>query len=99
MGFGFETGDGWFWLIDNLCKTIQEYIDNNTRVKQVEVAQVKEKFGGLRFYTNGNDELISGMIWLAESLSYHICEKCGSTEGKLINNKGWYRTLCNKCKK
>lgn len=29
MYFGFDHDDGWYWLIDNLCNTIQNYIDSN----------------------------------------------------------------------
>lgn len=98
MCWGFECKDGWFWLIDNLCKSIQSYIDNNSHknIPQVIVTQVKEKFGGLRFYYNGGDERINGMVWLAENMSYNICEKCGTTEN-VGSTKKWVRTLCENC--
>jgi hypothetical protein len=97
MIWGFDHSDGWFWLIDNLCSNIQSYIDSNNK-PQVTVDQVKEKFGGLCFYYHGGDETIHGMVRFAESLSYHICEKCGSTKniGKTI---GWITTLCEDCSK
>jgi len=56
MCFGFECGDGWFDLIDVLCSTIQSYLDSNPSKQQVVVVQVKEKFGTLRFYTEGHDK-------------------------------------------
>ncbi len=28
MCWGFEHGDGWYWLIDNLCASIQGYCDS-----------------------------------------------------------------------
>ena len=28
MCWGFQHGDGWFWILDNLCYSIQNYIDN-----------------------------------------------------------------------
>jgi len=95
MCWGISTGDGWYWLIDNLCNTIQRYIDANKK-EQVEATQVKEKYGGLRFYYCGGDDLIDGMIWLAESMSYTICEDCGSTDGA-TQTEGWISTLCKKC--
>lgn len=80
MCWGFSCGDGWFDLIDQLCGNIQSYIDNNKHlnVPQVTVDQVKEKFGTLRFYVTGGNELIRGMIWFAESMSGRICETCGA---------------------
>lgn len=97
MCWGICTGNGWYWLIDNLCNCIQNYIDANKK-PQVEIVQLKEKFGELRFYTNGTDKLIDGMIWLAESMSYQICEICGSTTN-ITHTKGWIKTMCKKCVK
>jgi hypothetical protein len=61
-------------------------------VPQVVVEQIKEKFGGLRFYYEGGDDQISGMVRMAESWASHACEECGApgTSG----GKGWIRTLC-----
>jgi len=98
MCCGVECGDGWFWLIDNLCNCIQNYINNNS-VDQVEAVQVKEKFGGLRFYINYSDDIVFGMIRLAENISYNICEECGSFEGKMAYAGYWIKTLCPKCVK
>ena len=95
MCWGISTGDGWYWLINNLCNTIQKYIGANKK-EQVEATQVKEKYGGLRFYYCGGSDLIDGMVWLAESMSYIICEQCGSIEG-VTQTKGWIVTLCKKC--
>ncbi len=94
----FECGDGWYWLIDQLCKSIQSYIDHNTKDYQLEAVQVKEKYGELRFYTNGESDAIHGMIWLAERMSNYICEKCGSVEG-VSQTKGWIISLCQTCMK
>jgi hypothetical protein len=62
-------------------------------VKQVTIAQIKEKFGGLRFYYDGGDEQIYGMVRMAESWAAHSCEECGKP-GK-SRNTGWIRTLCD----
>ncbi len=100
MCWGFECGDGWYWLIDNLCNSIQSYIDNNSHfmnIEQVVATQVKEKFGGLRFYIDGGDKHIRGMISLAENLSYKICERCGCTDGVEQTKGGWITTLCQSC--
>ena len=100
MPWELECGDGWYWLVDNLCRTIQSYLKHNDIENkiQIEVTQVKEKYGGLRFYYQGGDKLIDGMVWLAENLSYKICEQCGATEG-VTQTKGWIVTLCPKCMK
>ena len=65
-------------------------------VFQVEATQVKEKFGGLRFYINGGDARIYGMIDFAEHLSHSICEFCGSMKN-IKHSKGWVITACQEC--
>jgi hypothetical protein len=57
-----------------------------------EVMQVKEKFGGLRFYMDGSNDYFDGLIAFAESLSYKTCEVCGKPGES--NNEGWIKTLC-----
>lgn len=59
---------------------------------QVVAVQVKEKFGGLRFYTNGGDSVVDGILRMAESMSYRTCEVCGSP-GKVYRD-GWHVALC-----
>ena len=95
MCWGITTGKGWYWLIDNLCNCIQNYIDDNNK-PQAEAIQVKEKFGGLRFYLDGADDYIHGMVCLAEDMSYKTCEMCGSTKD-IMHTVGWVSTLCKNC--
>lgn len=95
MCWGFEVGDGWYHIIDTLCDSIQSYIDYNPslNVPQVVAVQVKEKFGSLRFYVNGGNEFIDGMIHMTERLSATTCEQCGKP-GK-SRGHGWIYTACD----
>lgn len=93
--FGFEIGDGWYWLLSNLMEEIYNYCKNN-KIDFPHITQIKEKFGGLNFYYTGGDELIHGMVWFAEHLSYKICETCGTTEN-VFQTEGWIRTTCKSC--
>ena len=74
MGWGIDVPDEWYDLIDSLCSLIHYYCKFNPDVEQVVAEQVKEKFGGLRFYYRGGDgdQYIRGMISLAEVLSERI---------------------------
>jgi hypothetical protein len=97
---------GWIPIIDVLCGSIQDYIDHTSTWNkelsmfasppQVTCVQVKEKFGGLRFYTNGHDDIVEGMITMAEYMCSQVCEDCGSKEDLGITS-GWIRTLCRSC--
>jgi len=104
MCWGISCGDGWYDLIDTLCENIQNRMMNVNRNKPeeehliCEAVQVKEKFGGLCFYTYGSDDYIDGLVSMAESMSYHICTECSKPSEKQDNNRGWIYTLCESCK-
>jgi len=93
---GFAVGEGWWPILQALCSNIQHYLNWKNResevVPQVVVEQIKEKFGGLRFYYSGGDDRIQGMVSMAESWADKSCETCGApgTSG----GKGWIKTLC-----
>lgn len=55
--------------------------------------QVKEKFGGLRFYVQAATDKHYSYISFAESMSYRTCEECGAP-GKTYTD-GWHRTMCD----
>ena len=100
--WGLDIGNGWENLLDNLCGCIQGYIDNNKHLKisQIIAIQVKSKFASLRFYYNGGDAHIHGMVSLAEYQSYNTCEDCGKTGNDVKQNSGgWIVTLCKDCRK
>lgn len=61
-------------------------------VTQVIAVQVKEKFGGLRFYVHGGDEVTDHYITFAENMSYRVCDECGHI-GQLYKG-GWWHTKC-----
>lgn len=84
------------WLSSD--EYIQEALAKGTRdavtpVPQVVVSQVKEKFGTLRFYYNGGDDIIDGMVRMAEAMSAVTCEECGAPGRQ--RSDGWIRTLCD----
>lgn len=98
---GIAVDPGWWPIIESLCANIQRYTDwwNRNRedrpvVEQVVISQIKEKFGGLRFYYQGGGDKIDGMVRMAESWAEHHCEQCGAP-GKIRNSTGWLKTLCD----
>jgi hypothetical protein len=94
---GFAISEGWWLIIERLCANIQHHLKWKNKesevVPQVVVRQIKEKFGGLRFYYDGGDDEISGMVRMAESWADHTCEKCGNKGER--RSGGWIRTLCD----
>ena len=95
MTRGFEHGDGWFEILWRLCVDLEPLVTEMERAggRQFEVLQVKDKFGGLRFYVNcRRNEAIRQRIGIAADESFHTCEVCGQP-GELREER-WIRTLC-----
>ncbi len=103
MAFGFNVGDGWYPLVKTLLEEIEMYSKMfPIHFMTFQIAQVKEKFGGLRVYFRGDlvDDILVEEMWKlttdAELKSFNICEDCGKP-GMLRKDRPWFRTLCNKC--
>ena len=84
----FECGPGWYSLIKDLI------VDLIALGWDKQICQVKEKFGGLRFYINSGSDAIHNRITEAERLSHETCEVTGLS-GKTRRDLGWYVTLCD----
>lgn len=81
-----EINNGWFGLVKELIeKCIALGWDK-------QICQIKEKFGGLRFYINSASDEIFEEINKAEEKSFEVCEVTGNP-GALRMDLGWYRTL------
>jgi hypothetical protein len=95
MPFGFQVRDGWFHLVWALCEGLEPLVAEYEKEtsQSFEVLQVKEKFGGLRFYVNGGSTAIWDRIAAAEAESLRTCEQCGKL-GRLRPNP-YLRTLCD----
>ena len=72
---------------------LRKQIVDEEAAKVPVAVQVKEKFGGLRFYVNGATDKHWSYINFAESMSYRTCEQCGNP-GKTYTD-GWHMTLCD----
>jgi hypothetical protein len=91
--FDFSIGLGWDEIVYNLTKDIIEIFP------EIQVVQVKEKFGGLRYYydtaTKEVYNKVNELISEAEKLAYRTCEFCGKPGH--MTNYGWMLTLCDEC--
>jgi hypothetical protein len=106
---GIYIDKGWFNLVDALSRSIYNYVKSNhttydilsaknsetdyEKVEYPSVVQIKEKFGDLRFYVDGSNRYVDGMIDMAEQMSIHICEVCGNPGEKRDTN--WIKVLCD----
>ena len=99
--FGFEMENGWYSIIDELSSKLEELIvkfkQDFPNEEHPKASQMKEKFGGLRFYMTSATDKMFALIDEAEKKCDHTCEICGEP-GKL-QPKGWLSVRCEKCKK
>jgi len=86
-----QVGPGWKSLVSALITDLFRFgWDGNLH-------QIKEKFGGLRFYIGAGTEEIFDAINRAEDESQHTCEECGQPGTIEANETGWLKCLCEKC--
>ncbi len=95
MGYGFGVGDGWFPIIAALSEVVSAHDETCGRSPTV-AAQVKEKFGSLRFYVDGADGYARGAIACAEALSVAFCDRCGRP-ARTHAFGGLIATVCRHC--
>ncbi len=84
---GAGVGDGWMPLVERLI------VDLIALGWDRDCHQIKEKFGGLRFYVGEVSEECRARITAAEEESERTCEVCGSP-GKLTGFGGWVTCRC-----
>jgi len=90
ISFGFDKG--WESIVDKAMSKLDK-LDH-----PVKIIQVKEKFGGLRIYTDTFTDAANNIITDAEEEASQTCERCGST--KNVSAKGhWIKTYCDLCHK
>lgn len=95
-GYVFECEDGWFQIIYDLSKVLEnilEALPNPQDWNYPCATVIKEKFGELRLnlsaYPPGSQEAIDA----ATMMSRQTCEVCGQA-GRTYWNLPWVRTLC-----
>lgn len=90
---------GWAKLCEDLCAELKPLLEKVGYVDKYRLCQVKEKFGGLRWYEWDvpvaiHDEYCA-LIRKYEDLSYKTCCVCGAPATKM--STGWISPLCDKC--
>ncbi len=79
-----SVGPGWASLIEKVF---------DAKPPGVRIVQVKEKYAGLRIYTDQIDKRFDDLLFDVLNESLTICEACGRPG--LVREGGWYTTLCD----
>ena len=78
-----------------LCKELKEELVKNNALDSYEIEQIKEKFGGLRWYDNCHLPGVQFIIAKYGVLSEKTCISCGKP-AKWISG-GWISPYCDEC--
>jgi len=100
--YGLECGAGWKDIVDRTHEKLK-YIDPDYTI-----FQIKEKFGGLRYYFDTSLEygstphnIMNDIVSAAEFEASNTCEMCGTSgrikEVELRVDHYWYYTYCKEC--
>ena len=81
------VGPGWHGIIARLIVDLEKLGWNG------EIQQVKEKWGGLRFYVSTDSHAIKDRIFEAESESIKTCEECAKP-GEIRSVGSWLKCVC-----
>ena len=91
-----DMPDGWRRAFGiQMCEEIRKVLVKKNRLYIYRIEQVKEKFGGLRWYAYGSTTEIDKIIDKYEDISYHTCVCCGRPATKM--SYGWICPYCDKC--
>lgn len=82
-----------------MCEELREELIKFNYLKKYRIAQIKEKYGELRWYDFGipKDSKIWDIIDKYTELSRHTCMICGKP-AETTSDGYWLETICDKCK-
>lgn len=80
-----------------MCEEIRDDLISNNFLDEYRVVQIKEKYGGLRWYDNGTpkESRICDIISKYEERSLQTCITCGAPATKV--SLGWISPYCDSC--
>ena len=90
-----DVDEGWYQIVVD-CDNLLTEIDPDYKI-----AQIKQKFGGLRYYfqpssTEYNDELwekMNAVVHTYEDIAWVTCEATGNPGVLMKSSGGWLKTL------
>lgn len=94
MPYGWKQAFG-----KQMCEEIRRVLIKENYLYDYRIAQIKEKFGALRWYDEGAPDSIyreiQDIIYKYEKISAHTCINCGKLATK--KSLGWISPFCDNC--
>lgn len=92
-----DMPDGWRKAFgEQMCDEIEKELEKHNLQEKYRIAQIKEKYGTLRWYDFGaTEKILKEIIPKYEKLSAHTCINCGKPATKVT--LGWISPYCDDC--
>lgn len=88
--------DGWRIAFgEQLCAELKTELESAGLLNQYRILQIKEKYGTLRWYDNGNTKAGHEILRKYEDISARTCICCGKPATRIT--KGWISPYCDDC--
>lgn len=106
--FWFEVNDGWDQLLYKMFKRVQQHSHTVPGGADIQMQQIKSKFGQLRVYWSTQSETIpfhaladamNDIVHEAELEASKTCSNCGTRDDTkvLIQKSSWHDPECESC--
>lgn len=79
-----------------LCEDLREVLLKNNLLHEYRVFEIKEKFGELRWYDNGENEEVYDLLHDYAVISRNVCIMCGKPDVPMTLGY-WIYPACRKC--
>lgn len=95
-----DIPDGWRLAFgDQMLEELSQLLKKYNIEKEYSIVEIKEKFGGLRWYDDGfpkeGYEEYKDWLYKYEELSFKTCINCGKPATRI--SKGWISPYCDDC--
>ena len=88
--------DGWRIAFgEQLCDELKAELERAGLIDQYRILQIKEKYGSLRWYDNGNTRAGNDILEKYERISARTCICCGKPATRIT--RGWISPYCDAC--
>ena len=89
--------DGWRKAFgEKMCEELKEALEEDGKLDDYWVVEVKEKYGYLRWTDDGGTEKTEEIVKKYEDISERTCVSCGAP-ATMYTYKGWISPWCKEC--
>lgn len=90
--------EGWLKAFgEEMCYEIDEALKKTDFYDKAYISEAKEKYASMRLSICPSNEEIDRILLKYETISMHVCEKCGAVDVPVLNIGRWWSVYCQEC--